>query len=199
MYCTWCHLQKFPVLPYEHVVVDHLQNPPQLQAPPPSLPSASGPCAEPERLRQWEYWHIFVKSLGSLEITNRLITEKRSCKELLHLKLLLRTVCAYKHMQQTYWELCGNTWCSPILTDAALDCGPLLVGSGVAGESVGSRQVARCLRVFVGALAALVALLSVPRVTWDLDTGLLLVHLSIKRLCIRLSEQHRVNVASERL
>lgn len=67
---------------------------------------------------------------------------------------------------------------SPVLTDAALDCGPLLVGSGVAGERVGAGHgVAPAVCVIVDALAALVALLPVPGVARDLDTGLLFVHL----------------------
>lgn len=62
-------------------------------------------------------------------------------------------------------EICFVVTCSShVLTDAALDCGPLLVGSGVAGESVGAGQVARRLRVIMDALAAFVALLPVPRV-----------------------------------
>lgn len=94
---------------------------------------------------------------------------------------------------------------SPVLTEATLDCRPLRVGSGVAGESVGAGQVARRLRVIVGALAALVALLPVPRVARDLDARLLLVHLSVSQasgegikeisaragvcLCVRLYER----------
>lgn len=61
---------------------------------------------------------------------------------------------------------CRVTCSSSVLTDTAMDCGPLLVGSGVAGESVGAgQQVARRLRVIVDALTALVALLPVPGVT----------------------------------
>lgn len=60
-------------------------------------------------------------------------------------------------------------------------CCPLLVWSGGAGESAGAREVTGGLQVFIDTLAALVTLLSVPGVSRQLTSRLLLVHLSVRQ------------------
>lgn len=71
---------------------------------------------------------------------------------------------------------CGPSVAS--LLSAAVMCCPLLVWSGGAGESVGAREVTGGIHLFIDALAALIALLSVPGVSRLLTLRLLLMHLS---------------------
>lgn len=79
------------------------------------------------------------------------------------------------HKEIVLSATCGSP-IAPLAT--TLQCCPLLVWSGGEREGVGAGQVAGGLAVVNGALAALVALLPVPRVAGQFPARLLLVELT---------------------